>query len=97
MNWRMVFAGMAPEPTFSFFHSLRLLPPFHRKTCSWPPPTHPQAPRTPLGTVAGPAGAGLLPSPGTLLATAAPGGTTGLSTPTSRLPGGAGPTGTYKK
>ncbi len=56
-----------------------------------------QAPRTPLGTVAGPAGAGLLPSPGTLLATGAAGGATGLSTPTSRLPGGAGPTGTYKK
>lgn len=56
-----------------------------------------QPPRTPLGTAAVPAGAGLLPSPGTLLATGAPGGATGLSTPTSRLPGGAGPTGTYKK
>ncbi|PRW45626.1 anaphase-promoting complex subunit 1 isoform X2 [Chlorella sorokiniana] len=63
----------------------------------WPGAGGAQAPRTPLGTVAGPAGASLLPSPGTILATGAPGGATGLSTPTSRLPGGAGPTGTYKK
>lgn len=51
-----------------------------------------QAPRTPLGTAAGPLGTGMLLPTG-----AGPGAAAGMVTPTSRMPGGAGPAGTYKK